>query len=303
MLIVGFPLGGTSTPNINRECRHIWESNVDQFILNDKLWVLSDKIGAPLYDFDFRRYFDCKTPYQNSKIQQGVARVGAFADYKQFCKETLEIGIQLVNTPAEHSRCTDLEQWYPLIKNLTPFSKCYQQPPTFEEVTDSFELSVFVKGHRQTSKHQAAKSFVYSAEEYQSVILNFQADDILKWQNFVIRQIAKLRPVAGGIQGKIPCSFEFRTFWWKGNLVGEGRYWTEATPYDWSSGERTNAIRVAEKAVRLINVPFLAIDLAQTESGDWIVIECNDAMESGYAGVPPIKLWQNIIDLEAASTA
>ena len=40
----------------------------------------------------------------------------------------------------------------------------------------------------------------------------------------------------------------------------------------------------------------MVIDLAMTASGEWIVIECNDAMESGYASVSPLGLWQSVLD-------
>ena len=40
----------------------------------------------------------------------------------------------------------------------------------------------------------------------------------------------------------------------------------------------------------------MVIDLALTANGDWIVIECNDVMESGYASVSPLGLWQSILD-------
>jgi len=50
-------------------------------------------------------------------------------------------------------------------------------------------------------------------------------------------------------------------------------------------------------------VPFLVVDVAQTEAGRWVVIECNDGQESGYAGVSPFGLWQKIVDLETASAA
>ena len=47
-----------------------------------------------------------------------------------------------------------------------------------------------------------------------------------------------------------------------------------------------------------MNVPFLVVDLAMTATGRWIVIECNDGQESGYAGVSPIGLWQTILKTE-----
>lgn len=58
-------------------------------------------------------------------------------------------------------------------------------------------------------------------------------------------------------------------------------------------------VKAFEFIARAINGGFPVIDLAMTREGQWIIIECNDAMESGYAGVPPIALWQNILDLLA----
>ncbi len=44
-----------------------------------------------------------------------------------------------------------------------------------------------------------------------------------------------------------------------------------------------------------VDVPFLVIDLAQTASGEWICIECNDGQESGYAGINPIEMWRAVL--------
>jgi hypothetical protein len=40
---------------------------------------------------------------------------------------------------------------------------------------------------------------------------------------------------------------------------------------------------------------------AQDQQGRWIVIECNDGQESGYAGVSPIGMWQHIVEIERKS--
>ena len=29
----------------------------------------------------------------------------------------------------------------------------------------------------------------------------------------------------------------------------------------------------------------------------WLVIECNDAQESGYAGNSPLRLWRNLLSV------
>ena len=100
----------------------------------------------------------------------------------------------------------------------------------------------------------------------------------------------------GGLSNKIPASFEFRTFWLFGQCVGIGRYWYELD-YQFTKAEEQAALNIAQQAASLLKVPFLVIDVAQTQAGNWIVIECNDAQESGYAGISPYLLWENIITI------
>ena len=54
-------------------------------------------------------------------------------------------------------------------------------------------------------------------------------------------------------------------------------------------------IAVAEDAATRLRVPFLVVDFARTLDGRWIVIECNDAQESGYAAVHPASLWRSVL--------
>ena len=270
----------------------------DRFIICDKLWIVTAPVGVSVYDFDFRRYFDCRTPYESPVGIPAVARVGAHEDYAALYEQCSDLGMSLVHSPEEHLRCTSLPEWYPLVGEDTPRSRWYQQPPDFSEIESEFNLPVFVKGARQTSKHKAEASMIRSREDYLKAVEIFRADSILHWQDFVCRDLHSLRSVSGGAEGKIPASYEFRTFWWKGALVGSGRYWFEADDYMWTDSERAEALEVAGRTVAALNCSFLVVDLAQTTEGRWIVIECNDGMESGYAGASPFAIWQSIIDLE-----
>ena len=94
--------------------------------------------------------------------------------------------------------------------------------------------------------------------------------------------------------GKVRPSVEYRSFWWHGECVGWGRYWYQLPAYDPPDAAR--GLAVARKAAHASRVPFLAVDVAQTADGWWIVIECIDAQESGYTGVTPRTLWQDILD-------
>ncbi|MDB6076607.1 MAG: hypothetical protein JWO82_354, partial [Akkermansiaceae bacterium] len=163
---------------------------------------------------------------------------------------------------------------------------------------NDFTFPVFIKGARQTSRHQASASIIRSRTDYAVAVELYRQDPILHWQNFVCRELVPLRPVSGGLKHKIPSSYEFRTFWWRGQLAGAGRYWLEADDYRWTALEKAEALTVARRAVNALACTFLVLDLAQTEDGRWIVIECNDGMESGYAGASPFALWQAILQGE-----
>jgi hypothetical protein len=273
----------------------------DRFIIRDCLWIVTEPVGVPIYDFDFRRFFDCRTPYEPPLKFPGVARVGAFGNYGEFYEDCTKLGINLVHSPKDHIRCSSLPEWYPHISDHTPRSRWYSEIPGFSKIQDEFELPIFIKGSRQTSKHKAAASIIRNEMEYDAATEIFRSDPILRWQQFVCRELVPLRPISGGTKGKIPPSFEFRTFWWKGQLVGAGRYWYEANDYTWSQQERDVALEVARRAVTALHCAFLVVDLAQTTTGRWIIIECNDGMESGYAGASPFAIWQAIIDYETKS--
>jgi len=269
----------------------------DRFIIEDKLWVITSPSHVPIYDFDFRLFFDCKTPFRDSGLLPGIVRKGAIKDYQRLHEDMMAEGIALLNSPAEHHRCSHLPEWYPLIEGWTPRSRWYAAIPSFEEIQSEFSLPVFVKGARQTSRHQAAASIVRNRDDYDRAVGIYRSDPILHWQDFVCREFVPLRPVPGDDGPKIRPSFEFRTFWHRSTLLASGRYWYEAPSYDWTDGEEQDALSLAAKVAQKLDCGLVVIDLAMTQDGRWIVIECNDGFESGYAGASPFVLWRKLLDI------
>jgi hypothetical protein len=88
---------------------------------------------------------------------------------------------------------------------------------------------------------------------------------------------------------------EFRSFWWQGNCVGVGPYWWQVPPYQ--APDLVERMALAGCAAQALAVPFLVVDFAKTVRGDCIVIESNDAQESGFAGIAPRMLWQRVLAL------
>ena len=270
----------------------------ETLFVDDSVWVLADSTGVAAYDFPFDRFFPTRRPWQRPEMVEVVARIGAFDDYPAQHAELLGHGIRLVHTPEHHLRCSTLPGWYPLLKDLTPRSVWFDKPPSATVVGDALGWPIFLKGTRQTSRHNRSLAIIGNPDEFERAMDAFVRDPILGWQGIVCREFVHLRPVEDTDPARIPASFEFRTFWWRGHLVGLGRYWWDSKPYSLTDQERSRVIEIAAEAANRVAVPFLVVDVAQTIDGRWLVIECNDGQESGYAGASPVGVWQNIIRSE-----
>lgn len=271
---------------------------LEVFLLEDLIWLTTNPVGVPNYDFSFERFFACRRPWQRPELIETISRFGVVENYEEIYDSLLKEGIQLIHTPKQYLMASQLTGWYPLLKDITPYSVWFSVPPTVKEVENLLEWPIFIKGNRQTSKHREALSIVNSSAEYQKVIEFYNNDPILHWQDIVLREFIPLRKVVAPKTEKISPSFEFRTFWWKGHCVGFGAYWAAFVSYSWTKEEERQALALAQKAANRLDLPFVVIDLAQTVEGEWIIIECNDAQESGYTGISPISLWQKIVDIE-----
>ncbi len=270
----------------------------DLFLVEDCLWIAAEPVGLPLYDFDFAHFLAVRHPWERPDEIEAIARIGAIADYDARHTAFLDEGVRLIHDPATYRRAAQLSQWYPVIADLTARTRIFPELPAADEIEAGFDWPVFVKGDRQTSRHEASFSIFRSRADYEAGLSAMRGDRILGWQSIAVREFLDLRPAGKGAPGKIPPSFEFRTFWWRGSFVGAGPYWRPDRPYRWTDAERDAALAVAGEAARRLAVPFLSVDMAQTRSGRWVVIEVNDGQESGYCNASPLGLWQRIVAVE-----
>lgn len=263
--------------------------------LEDQLTIITDKTNVEVYDFDFELFFQCSHPYHWEGQRLCVLRTGAISDYQNRYEEYLSRGLRLINSPEQHILASELPAWYPYIEDFTPRSVCFDSFPTLEDIKDIFSFPIFIKGARQTSQHKPELSIIRTPDHYADISLHYQNDPILHWQKIVFREFIDLAPASGSVPSKIQPSLEFRSFWWNGYCIGWGQYWYQLPPY---STEGIDAgLSLAQEAASRLTIPFLVIDIAKTIDGQWIIIECNDAQESGYSSISPQVLWQNILDL------
>ena len=263
-------------------------------LVEDTLAIIVSPTGVHAYDFDFRLHFDCRHPYRMEREFDGILRIGAPSDYAAVHAEAAELGVRALNDPSQHLLASEIEHWYPLIADSTPKTRIYDELPDADAIDAEFGWPVFLKGSRQTSKHNPDLAVIRDATHYLAARDAYRRDPILHWQTPVLREFVPLSPVNGHVAGKINPSMEFRTFWLHGQCVGAGPYWYQVAPY--AHARLDDGLMLAETVARRVAVPFLVVDIAMTADGRWIVIECNDAQESGHAGIPPLRLWRNILD-------
>lgn len=262
--------------------------------LENKLNIVCELTNVAAYDFEFELFFQSSHPVFIQDLQSCVLRMGAIADYAEAYEYFLSQNLQLINDPIQHERASELAVWYPFLTELTPVSLCCDEFPPVEKIAEEFGWPVFIKGSRQTSKHNPALCIARNADEYLAIAQHYHNDPILHWQKIVIRRFADLMPIVGQVPGKVSAALEFRTFWWHNECVGYGQYWYQLPAYQ--AHDIDGGLELAGLAARRLDIPFLVIDIAKTVQGEWIVIECNDAQESGYTGISPHMLWGSVLD-------
>lgn len=268
----------------------------DDFFSIGNVAILHREIDNDGYDFSFRNHFECKS------IISGVdapvlLHIGAIEDYEGVNSAVEELGMKLLVSNTEHHTCSTIERWYPLIKEKTPFTTVYDEFPSIDEVLKEFSFPFFVKGNRQTNHHKKSQCIIESAEQYKKLREDWKYDRILSWQKVAIREYVQLKEIDSvSFPECVPISYEFRFFYFEGKCMAYGPYWNIGRKYSLSEEELLEVLKLTDWAAKQIGTAFPAIDVAKTAAGEWIIIEVNDAQESGFVGVNPIKLWNNTIE-------
>lgn len=270
----------------------------DDFFLLGNLPILSKNTGLSIYDFRFRDAFACRSVVE-AVSQPVLLRIGAIPDFGGVATALGEMGMELLFTQQQHDRASFLENWYPLLASHTPASQVYDTFPSLAQLLADFSFPVFIKGSRQTNGHKRNQCIIENAAMYTALAQQWKRDKRLHWQKVAVREFVPLQIVDDtSYPEMVPFSYEFRVFYWKKQLVGYGRYWWLGRDYTLAKPDQEPALALAQKAADCLDVPFLAVDIAKTRQGEWIIIEVNDGQESGYAGVNPALLWQKIARLE-----
>lgn len=268
----------------------------DDFFTIGNVGILQRNTGNDVYDFDFRNHFECRSVIDEIKAPV-LLHIGAVEDYAGIEEMLEKMGMKLLVTEGEHLRCSTIEGWYPILRNQTPFTKIYDELPQVENLLQDFSFPIFIKGNRQTNRHKKSQCIIEDVKAYERLRKEWNKDHILSWQKVAVREYVPLQTIdATSYPDMVPLSYEFRFFYFEGKCMTYGPYWTMGRQYTLEEEELEEVLNLTDWAAEQLDVIFPAIDVAKTASGEWIIIEVNDAQESGMAGANPMTLWNHTIE-------
>jgi hypothetical protein len=205
-----------------------------------------------------------------------------------------ERNLVLPNTPPEHLRVTEFDRAYAFLEGLTPNACFIDHPALASWAAREVGLPVFVKGVVRSRKGRGWKACVASTVEELRMLTGHLLDRCDRSRGRVaVRQLVSFRHECVSPAG-FPLGREFRVFVLNGDVVHYRYAWEDEDRLsELSAPEERVVLALAEEAARRLMVPFVAVDVGQCESGEWIVVDVSDPQFAGLGEIP-LELWTRL---------
>ena len=239
-----------------------------------------------------RRHFPCTASRMDIPSDSlVVARYSALPFYEELETDLIKINSSLINTFRQHRYVADLRNWYDDLQDITP--KTWFRPCDVPKDAGPFVL----KGETNSKKflwdtHMYAETW----DDMIRVSCNLADDSLVGQQSVYVRQFVPLKTYFKSYHG-LPISKEFRFFVAFEKVLCGAFYWSnsvEDIPVVPSVDEVPKDF--LQKVLDAVGdqVNFYVVDIAETESGNWIVIELNDGQMSGLSENDPDVLYATL---------
>jgi hypothetical protein len=206
-----------------------------------------------------------------------IGRYSIVPFYDELERDLHLIGSRLINTFDEHRWITSFA-YYREMKGHTP--------ETWDDENIhacSHDGPFVVKGKMSSKKHKWS-TLMYAETKHAALELakRLKTDSEIQEQGVVYRKYVPLKTLEIGVNG-LRHTNEWRFFYYKENLLSYGYYWSLANCLA-QAELKPEGLQLAAKlaAIAANFATFFTLDIAETEQGDWILIEIND----GQMAVP-----------------
>lgn len=251
------------------------------------------------------RYFDCVSSIMD--VNEGdlvIGRYSVLPFYKDQEADVIRRGARLINTYRQHQWIANIGEWAGVdgtlrMDGLTP------EAMTMNEFARRLDLPgpYVVKGATNSKKFQwNTMMFANTRKEVAEIAVLLMQDGLVGDQEIYVRPYVPLKTFRIGLNG-LPITREFRFVCYRGIVLSGGYYWSshaEDLRDDPEIAYQLNPDTVPAEFIRGVaelikfKANFIAVDVAQTADGDWIVVELNDAQMAGTSEINLDSLYGNL---------
>ena len=207
-------------------------------------------------------------------------------------------GIKLLNSPQQHRIGMEFDLFYPLLGELTPKSVTIRSIDECATATDLLGFPVFVKGAIQSKKKQGWQACVANnLEELVKLTTWLLQLKYVARGRVIVRKLVNLRH-ENKLANGLPIGREFRVVLYQEEVIKYGYYWDGQDSLDTlSPEEEKEVLDLAVLAAQRLNIPYVAIDIGQLVTEEWLVIEISDAQFAGLNNIPKLEFWHHLKEL------
>lgn len=237
--------------------------------------------------------------YKNRTSANGgdlvIGRYSVLPYYKELEDDLAHKGAKLINSHRQHRYVADLWNYVHDLEGLTPRTWNAKNMLGVPE-----GIPLILKGETNSRKDLwSTHMFAENKQKAIQVFLNLSRDNLIGQQEVYVREyipLVRVTEVDNQFDSP-PVTLEFRFFVAYGEILSGGYYWSshvDELPYVPSPSIVPQEF--LQKAINRVKdkVNFFVMDVAQTQSGNWIVVELNDGQMSGLSENDPNVLYKNL---------
>ena len=234
-----------------------------------------------------------------------IGRYSVLPFYDETYADLANLGYQLANSPEQHRFCADIKIWSQLLADFTP--------RTWTEGWDRLPDGAYVlKGATNSRKHKwNTHMFAPTKADVPTVFARLLDDSLIAPQGIVAREYVPLVKLGDQINGA-PFTHEYRLFYWGRRFVAGGFYWSSFEDAENFKGVPAAARAMGDKCADAMLAAaiesgaetwplqgvwpamFYVLDVAETQAGNWILIEVNDGQMSGLSEIDPVEFYRSL---------
>lgn len=214
--------------------------------------------------------------------------------YREFYQALMARGYLLVSTPEQYAEVTYFPNYYPKIREMSPEAVWTDTADPYLAWCQSRKLGegpFVLKDHIKSAKHRWHEAcFVPKGagrEHFESIAQALKNEQGKSFnRGFVVKSYVPLRS-RGQSSREYPMCEEYRLYFWNGKLLISSHYHNQAanrvdwTPFEDLAGRFSSA--------------FFTMDVAQTDTGNWVIVDMGAGECSSLPPSLPATVFYNCL--------